>query len=817
METSTVEDRARIAEEDYVSLARALEEKEKTLQEIYGSVSWNITIPVRIFGTSIRKLFGGSRWLSLSGFWIRSLTIGILKSLSFCKREESVYIREPGNGPWASGVDIHPGFQGAAFQRILELAKKFARMTPGPVRSALRQSYYGLVCNVFPGSSTAQAWQDFQRGSQLQSSRAEILFDSEKEGSCDSSSTLCEIVPIGERGIDIFVFPIIDWNFRIQRPQHISEGLGQKGYRVFYLSTIFSNSDNPGFKIIESPCPNVYICQVSCPDPHPVIYSGQFNPGQADWVCDAFDCFLKSLGNNPSVAVVQFPFWVSVLRRFGKLNIIYDCIDFHEGFSNIGKSLPEMERELLSIADSVTTTSERLSSHLENFSSNVVIRNAADFDFFSVRPEKVLSRTDRPVVGYIGAISEWFDSDLICQAASENPEWDFVLVGSYAHADVGKLMKCENVRLLGEAPYSLLTYHLYAFDVCVIPFRLNRLIEHTDPVKLYEYLSAGKPVVATNLPELAGLDSSLVHVAQTGEEFLQRLREAMLEKDDAEKSRLRQRWASGQTWQSRVDDFDKVIQSCYPKVSVIVLCHNNLAFTRSCVYSLERFTSYPNWELIVVDNASVDGTDEFLEQFSQDRQWVKVVTSPENIGFSAGNNLGVRFSCGEYLVLLNNDTYVTDGWLNKLIRPLRQNHSLGLVGPVTNAIGNEAKIDVHYSDMAEMANVAKRYTEKRDRQIFYCDNLAFFCVALQRSVFDEIGELDEAFNIGFFEDDDYCMRVRQAGYSIGIAEDVFVHHRLSATLDTLGAIAKKKQFDANLEIFESKWGKWTPHRHRNSA
>ncbi|MGD9818409.1 MAG: glycosyltransferase family 2 protein, partial [Desulfomonilaceae bacterium] len=224
-----------------------------------------------------------------------------------------------------------------------------------------------------------------------------------------------------------------------------------------------------------------------------------------------------------------------------------------------------------------------------------------------------------------------------------------------------------------------------------------------------------------------------------------------------------------------------------------------------------------DWELIVVDNASIDGTDQYLEDFAQSRSWVKVVINPENVGFSAGNNAGIRASDGEYIVLLNNDTYVTEGWLNKLIRPLRLNPDLGLVGPVTNAIGNEAQIPVFYDDTNEMAKVAKRYSREHDRQIFYCDNLAFFCVALRRNLFDEIGDLDEKFNIGFFEDDDYCMRVRQAGYRIGIAEDVFIHHRLSATLDTLGAIAKKKQFDRNLEIFEAKWGKWKPHSHREGS
>ena len=797
MEHLTIENRMEITQSDYDILEQALREREKELQEIYGSVSWNITIPIRILGGFLRRFLGERHFLSRLGMLLRTAIIRIFGVV--------------GN------EDQSTRFINNWHERLITPAKKFARMAPNPVRSILRSSYYGLALLFFPSSSVTQAWLDFKRGSQIQLNSRQVLYETLNENAPESTTPLVEVFPEGQKGIDIFVFPIIDWSFRIQRPQHIAEGLGQNGYRVFYLSTIFSESDGPNFRVVETPCENVYLCQVSCPQPHPVIYSGVFTQEQISWVSQAIDDFVESLGNKPSIAIVQFPFWVKLFGNLGKLNVIYDCMDFHAGFSNIGSSLPENEHELLLIADAVTTSSQELSRHVERFRKNTIIRNAADFDFFSTQPEKVFPRPNKPVVGYIGAISEWFDTDLMCKAAIENPGWEFILVGSYAHADVTGLKKCRNVKLLGEADYGMLTHYLYAFDVCVIPFKLSSLIEHTNPVKLYEYLSAGKPVVSTNLPELALLDSSLVYLAKSEKDFLVKLREAMAQKDDVELAQERRKWASNQTWKLRVNDFDRVIGDCYPRVSVIVLCYNNLVFTKACLESLEKFTSYPDWELIVVDNASVDGTDQYLEDFAQSRSWVKVVINSQNVGFSAGNNTGIRASDGEYIVLLNNDTYVTEGWLNRLIRPLRLNPDLGLVGPVTNAIGNEAQIQVFYDDTNEMAKVAKRYSQEHDRQIFYCDNLAFFCVAFRRSLFDEIGELDEKFNIGFFEDDDYCMRVRRAGYRIGIAEDVFVHHRLSATLDTLGAIAKKKQFDRNLEIFEAKWGKWKPHSHRESS
>ncbi len=93
-------------------------------------------------------------------------------------------------------------------------------------------------------------------------------------------------------------------------------------------------------------------------------------------------------------------------------------------------------------------------------------------------------------------------------------------------------------------------------------------------------------------------------------------------------------------------------------------------------------------------------------------------------------------------------------------------------------------------------------------------NAAFFCVAMRREVYARIGELDEQFGMGFFEDDDYCRRVEQAGLEVYCAQDVFVHHHLSASFDSLGVEIKRVLFEKNKAIYEAKWGAWTPHAYR---
>jgi GT2 family glycosyltransferase len=137
-----------------------------------------------------------------------------------------------------------------------------------------------------------------------------------------------------------------------------------------------------------------------------------------------------------------------------------------------------------------------------------------------------------------------------------------------------------------------------------------------------------------------------------------------------------------------------------------------------------------------------------------------------------------------------------------------------LIGPVTNNIGNEARIQVTYSDMAEMRKIAARYTLSHVGENFQTRTAAFFCAMMARNVYQEVGPLDEAFGIGFFEDDDYCRRVAQLGLRIVCAEDVFIHHFLSASFGKLRSEERRAQFERNLEIYEEKWGKWIPHAHR---
>jgi GT2 family glycosyltransferase len=254
-----------------------------------------------------------------------------------------------------------------------------------------------------------------------------------------------------------------------------------------------------------------------------------------------------------------------------------------------------------------------------------------------------------------------------------------------------------------------------------------------------------------------------------------------------------------------------------PRATVIVVTHGNLHFTKLCIASVIHNSEGVPFELIIVDNASGDGTADYLRQLAAANAFVRLILNSNNRGFAAANNQAFAIARGEFLVLLNNDTVVPPGWMSRLAEHLRD-RSIGLLGPVTNRIGNEAEIETTYETYGEMLDLAASRMTKHAGKLFDLPRPAMFCLAMTRETFTRIGPLDEQFELGMFEDDDYAMRAAKAGLRCTGAEDVFVHHFGEASFGDLFADGKRQAlFNQNRERFERKWNTtWTPMNRRPS-
>ena len=253
-----------------------------------------------------------------------------------------------------------------------------------------------------------------------------------------------------------------------------------------------------------------------------------------------------------------------------------------------------------------------------------------------------------------------------------------------------------------------------------------------------------------------------------------------------------------------------------PRSSIVIVTYNQLVYTKACLATLLANTPVvPEYELIVVDNGSSDGTVEYLENLQEPR--VRVVRNSCNRGFAAAVNQGVTQARGEVVVLLNNDTLVASGWLDGLIRHLAE-PTVGLVGPVTNSAPNESQIEIPYETYGGFEEFAARRVRDYAGHTSEISMLTMFCVALWHATYVRLGPLDERFSIGTFEDDDYSRRALGAGLRLVCAEDVFVHHFGQASF---GELVPNGSYSAllarNRRLFEEKWHTtWQPHRHRPS-
>ena len=227
--------------------------------------------------------------------------------------------------------------------------------------------------------------------------------------------------------------------------------------------------------------------------------------------------------------------------------------------------------------------------------------------------------------------------------------------------------------------------------------------------------------------------------------------------------------------------------------SIIILTYNSLEHTKKCVKSIRKHTPEPH-EIIFVDNGSTDSTVKWLQSHLIVNKNFHLIENKENVGLAKGRNQGINMSQGEFIVFVESDVVVTEGWLHTMLQVLNHSSDVGIVGPMTN---NSASIQRITDDSYKSLNYLDKYAKIFKQQFHYrripCRSIAGFCMLFKRTLVEKIGLFDERFNTGQFEDEDFCLRAALDGYCNCIAGDVFVHH------------SGGKESHGNRKTYEEKW------------
>ena len=239
-------------------------------------------------------------------------------------------------------------------------------------------------------------------------------------------------------------------------------------------------------------------------------------------------------------------------------------------------------------------------------------------------------------------------------------------------------------------------------------------------------------------------------------------------------------------------------------VSIVVPVLNQPSLTRTFLESVYANTNRP-FEIILVDNGSALPVQRLVTEFQKSHDNLVYVRNPRNEGFGYACNQGMACARGDVVVVINNDVQVPSGWLSRMLAVLAADANVGMVGPATNrCVGDQQIVPAPYEKTQDFAGAAAARAITHRGNVRGVNRLVGLCLMIPRSVLDKVGGFDPAYGYGNFEDDDLGLRIRRAGFSLAVADDVLLHHEGSATFVAEGfdASALAQQ---NWEIFCDKW------------
>ncbi len=502
------------------------------------------------------------------------------------------------------------------------------------------------------------------------------------------------------------------------------------------------------------------------------------------------------------------------LAKIKNAKVVYENIDNWE--TSLGSMFFNRETLIMMLnnADMIVATAKKLVAQTEEYVKKYCkepkkvyyLANAVDDEIFE--PRKTYEKPEDIKIGektllYYGSLwGEWFDWDIIENIAKSNEKIAINLIGDYSGIPniVDKMPK--NVYFLGIKKQIELPAYLQYTDFALLPFKVGKIGDYVSPLKIFEYISMNIPVLATTLPDIQNYPN--VYTSCNAEDWLEQINK--YNKTD-ESTELRDKFIDENNWYNRCTYIldvlypkvaERVDDNLYGKVSVVVLNYNNKKVITHCVDTLLKFNLRYNYQIVVVDNMSTDGSYEILREKYGNK--ITLVRNEKN-GCSSGRNLGVKNADGKYILFLDSDEWILNKyWLDSYLKMISTNDAIGAIGWGAgwfNSKGFSYKVVDAYEHFYMPPNSIAR------KDIGYLATCGFI---IEKELFNKIGEFDLNYDPTCYEDTDLSLKVRNIGKEIYYSKYLGVGHLPHQTTKS-GTSAHDKLIREKGEYFLEKWSK----------
>lgn len=425
-------------------------------------------------------------------------------------------------------------------ERLDKIESRFKKGLPTPIKNHLRPLYHQL----FSGNK-GQIRDSLERSEDDNKKIYENLiikfhnFFFPKEVNKRHASLMGHL--LARKYERIFIYPpTINWGFHLfQRPHQIFRVLAEKGYLCFFC----------------------------VPDPEPDGVDGLKEAQENLFLCGNMSLLRTFLGDKETIIWTTWTPHKIFCEYFPKSRVIYDFIDELNVFYGYSELMEEDHHALLQGADLVVTTATSLWEKVKRVRKDtLLVPNGVYLDDFKMHtppsiPKDLVNvmKQGKPIIGYYGALAEWLNYEIINYIVQSCKGYNIVLIGPNYDGSMKQLQNAENLFWLGSKEYKELKNYLYFFDVAMIPFKISEVTNSTSPLKLFEYMAGGKPIVTTDVKECRKYKS--VFTAKDEEDFVRKIGLAWEKRNDPEYLNLLKKEAEENSWHARVehvlDEFKK--------------------------------------------------------------------------------------------------------------------------------------------------------------------------------------------------------------------------------------------------------------------